>query len=68
MSRRVIDSTVFIDASRERGPGAGPATDFLIAAARDGGLWSVAPVRTEVRWAMRAEEAAIVDALFERVF
>lgn len=68
MSRRVIDSTVFIDASRERRSGSGPATDFLIGAARDGELWSVTPVRTEVRWAMRAEEIAIVDALFERVF
>lgn len=68
MSRRVIDSTVFIDASRERRSGAGPATDFLIAAAREGELWSVTPVRTEVRWAMRAEETAVVDALFDRVF
>lgn len=68
MKRRVIDSTVFIDASREGRSGTGPATAFLIAAAREGELWSVTPVRTEVRWAMRTGESAVVDALFDRVF
>lgn len=68
MKRRVIDSTVFIDASREGRSDAGPATNFMIAAAREGELWSVTPVRTEVRWAMRERETAVVDALFDRVF
>jgi predicted nucleic acid-binding protein len=66
--RRVIDSTVFIDASREPRSGAGPATAFLVASAQEGELWSVTPVRTEVRWAMRTDEAALVDALLDRVF
>lgn len=68
MTRRVIDATVFIDASREPRSDAAPATDFLIAAAKDGELWSVTPVRTEVRWGMRPEETARVDTLLDRVF
>jgi predicted nucleic acid-binding protein len=68
VTRRVIDSTVFIDASREPRSGAAPATAFLMAAALEGEVWSVTPVRTEVRWAMRTDEAPLVDALLDRVF
>ena len=68
MIRRVIDSTVFIDVSREHRSGPGPATEFLAAAANEGELWSVTPARTEVRWAMRGDEAGVIDALFDRVF
>lgn len=64
--RWVIDSTVFVDVSRERQPG--PATHFLASAARQGELWSVTPVRTEIRWAMRPDEASIVDRLFDQIF
>ena len=68
MKRWLIDTTVFIDASRERIAGSRPATDFLIRAARQGELWSVTPVRTEVRWAMREDEVAIVERILDRVF
>ena len=59
----MIDSSIFIDASR----GYPPAIQFLREAALDGELWSVTPVRTEVRWAMRVNEIAIIQDLFERI-
>lgn len=68
MKRWLIDATVFIDASRDRDPKAGHASAFLARAAREGELWSVTPVRTEVRWAMRDDESRIVDRLLGRVF
>ncbi len=64
----MIDATVFIDASRERDPLTRRATDFLAGAAREGELWSVTPVRTEVRWVMRDDEARVVDKLLGQIF
>ena len=69
MSAWLIDTPVFIDVSRERkGGGSSPATTFLRDAARQGELWSVTPVRTEVRWGMRTDEARIVNELLDSVF
>jgi predicted nucleic acid-binding protein len=68
MNRWVIDSNVFIDASRAARSRSDPATRFLARAAREGELWSVTPVRTEVGWMMRDGELPIVQALFDRVF
>ena len=68
MRRWVIDATVLMDASRERGTGPGPATAFLRATASQGELWSVTPVRTEIRWAMRDDEVTVVDRLLDQLF
>ncbi len=68
MKRWLIDTPVFVDASRARDRSADPATDFLARAAREGELWSVTPVRTEIRWKMRPDEARIVNELFARTF
>ena len=67
MTRWLIDSSVLIDASRARGAGRDPAVGFLKDAARGGELWSVAPVRTEVRWAMRDDKSALIDELFDSI-
>jgi predicted nucleic acid-binding protein len=63
MTRWMIDSSIFIDASR----GLPAAIAFLRQAANRGELWSVTPVRTEVRWAMRPEEIQVIEGLFERI-
>lgn len=55
----MIDSSVLIDASRDRAE----AVRFLGEAADEGEIWSITPVRTEVRWGMRATEAQIVERL-----
>lgn len=68
MRRWLIDTTVLIDASRERDPRSAPASRFLARAAREGELWSVTPVRTEVRWAMRDNESKVVASLLDRLF
>jgi predicted nucleic acid-binding protein len=57
LSRIVIDTSVLIDATRGH-PG---AMAFLDAASRVQELWSVTPVRTEVRWSMRPDEARVVE-------
>lgn len=67
MKRWLIDTSVFVDASRERAR-SGPATNFLTRAAREGEVWSVTPVRTEIRWAMRPDEARIVDLMLGNAF
>jgi predicted nucleic acid-binding protein len=68
MSRFILDSSVFIDVTREQRDGPGPATAFLRRAAREGELWSVTPIRTEVRWGMRADEAPALTQLLDSVF
>lgn len=68
MNRWVIDTNVIIDASRSRGADPIAAADFLARAARDGELWSVTPVRSQVAWLMRPEETVVVRALFDRIF
>lgn len=68
MSRWVIDTNVIIDASRSRGTDPIAAANFLASAAREGELWSVTPVRTEVAWLVRPEEIGVVRALFDRIF
>jgi predicted nucleic acid-binding protein len=68
MMRFVVDSSVFIDVSRERHAEPGAATTFLRQAAREGELWSITPVRTEVRWGMRPNEAAAISRLFDTVY
>ena len=68
MSRWVIDTNVFIDASRARDPATDPATMFLTRAARQGELWSVTPVRTEVAWLLRPDDVGRVRMLFDSVF
>ena len=59
MKRWVVDSSVLIDASRDRAE----AVRFLSEAADEGEFWSVTPVRTEIRWGMWATEAQIVERL-----
>jgi predicted nucleic acid-binding protein len=64
----LIDTPVFVDATR-RAHGTGPAArEFLVRAAREGELWSVTPVRTELRWGVRADEAAALRSLLGSVF
>jgi predicted nucleic acid-binding protein len=67
VTRWLIDSSVLIDATRARGAERDLAVGFLKDAAHDGELWSVAPVRTEVRWAMRDDESALIDELFDSI-
>jgi hypothetical protein len=57
LSRIVIDASVLIDATR----GHPDAMAFLDAASRELELWSVTPVRTEVRWSMRPDERGVVE-------
>lgn len=64
MTRYVLDSTVLIDVSRGH-PG---ATRFLDDAVDRGEIWSVTPVRTEVRWAMRPSETATIERLFASIY
>ncbi len=64
MTRFVLDSTVLIDVSR----GHSGATRFLDDAVDRGEIWSVTPVRTEVRWAMRSSETAIIERLFASIY
>ena len=64
MTRFVLDSTVLIDVSR----GHAGATRFLDDAVDRGEIWSVTPVRMEVRWAMRSSETAIIERLFDSIY
>ena len=64
MTRLVLDSTVLIDVSR----GHAGATRFLEDAVDRGEIWSVTPIRTEVRWAMRSSEMAIIERLFASIY
>ena len=59
----MVDSSVLIDASRGRAE----AVRFLDEAADQGEMWSVTPVRTEVRWGMWAEEARVVERLLASI-
>ena len=68
MRRWLIDTTVLIDASREHDADDRPASRFLERAAREGELWSVTPVRTEMRWSMREGEARLVESILDRLF
>lgn len=63
MTLWVIDSSVLIDASRDRKE----ALEFLSRASEQGEIWSITPVRTEVRWGMWATEAMIVDRLLSSI-
>ena len=63
MTRWIVDSSVLIDASRDRAE----AVRFLGEAAEQGEIWSVTPVRTEVRWGMLATEASIVERLLASI-
>jgi predicted nucleic acid-binding protein len=67
VTRWLLDSSVLIDATRARGAARDRAVGFLKDAARGGELWSVAPVRTEVRWAMRDDESALIDEWFASI-
>ena len=64
MTRIVLDSTVLIDASR----GEPRSLAYLAEAVRAGEVWSVTPVRTEVRWGMRAAESAGIERLFASIY
>ncbi len=59
MTRWVVDSSVLIDASR----GHSAALRFLDLASDHDELWSITPVRTEIRWGMYADEAPMVERL-----
>jgi predicted nucleic acid-binding protein len=64
VNRIVVDTTVLIDASRGRAD----AMTYLATAVGSSELWSVTPVRTEVRWAMRREEHAGIDRMFRSIY
>ena len=64
MTRIVVDSSVLIDASR----GHPDAVLFLDGVVDRAEIWSVTPVRTEVRWRMRTDEARGVDRMFASIY
>jgi predicted nucleic acid-binding protein len=59
LSRLVLDTTVLIDASR----GYPAALSFLETASDQHELWSVTPIRTELRWTMRPKERRVVEEM-----
>jgi predicted nucleic acid-binding protein len=57
LSRLVVDTSVLIDATRENPK----AITYLDEASRQHELWSVTPVRTELRWSMHPNEQWIIE-------
>jgi predicted nucleic acid-binding protein len=64
----LIDTPILVDASRSARGSTNPAREFLARAAREGELWSVTPVRTELRWGVRDDEVASLRSLLDSIF
>jgi predicted nucleic acid-binding protein len=62
--RVVVDTSVLVDASR----GDTQAVAFLADAVDTGEVWSITPVRTELRWGMRPAEGPNIDRLFASIY
>ncbi len=63
MTLTIVDSSVLIDASRNREA----AIRFLDAAAESGPIWSSVLVRAELWTGARERERAVIDRLFGRL-